>query len=273
VQQYLRWLLLFVGGVCALFTVGFFFQMPWATAAWPWPDSRLSYVFLASIMAAIAAPNVWIGLSRAFRAIVGGAINLAIMYGGMAVAFFVWARSDGAAWLLAYAAGSAIAALLIGGLALLARRYPPRDSRPMPALVRVSFGIFAVALVPVSSQLLLAAPTIFPWPLRPESSVIFGCIFLGAAAYFVYGVARPSWENACGQLLGFLAYDLILIGLYLAHFATVRPEHRLSLVIYVAVLLYSGTLAVYYLFVHPATRLWPPSSTRVAPPVAAAPAP
>ena len=272
-QQYLRWLLLLAGGVCALFTVGLFFQMPWATAVWPWPDSRLSYVFLASIMAAIAAPNLWIGLSREYRAIVGGAINLAIMYGGMAVAFVAWAQRDGAPLLFAYAAGSAVLALLIVGLGLVARRFPWHDPRPMPTLVRVSFGVFAVALVVVCSQLLLGAPTIFPWPLRPESSVIFGCIFLGTTAYFAYGVAQPRWANACGPLLGFLVYDLILIGPFLAHFATVRPEHQLSLMIYVAVVLYSGGLAVYYLFVHRATRLWPPAAPRLAPPVAAAPAP
>jgi hypothetical protein len=56
-------------------------------------------------------------------------------------------------------------------------------------------------------------------------------------------------------LLGFLAYDLVLIGPFLQHFSTVRPEMRLSLVLYTAVVVYSGLLAIYFLFLHPPTRL------------------
>ena len=66
----------------------------------------------------------------------------------------------------------------------------------------------------------------------------------------------PRWHSARGQLLGFLAYDLILIGPFLAHFNTVNPVHRLSLTIYTLVLVYSGALAVYYLFVNKTTRSW-----------------
>ena len=64
------------------------------------------------------------------------------------------------------------------------------------------------------------------------------------------------WNNAKGQLLSFLAYDLVLIGPFLALFGTVKSEFELSLVAYVAVLIYSGALAVYYLFFHPSTRGW-----------------
>jgi hypothetical protein len=47
--------------------------------------------------------------------------------------------------------------------------------------------------------LVVRAPTIFPWALLPETSVLFGWFFAGAAFYFAYGVTRPSWHNACGQ--------------------------------------------------------------------------
>jgi hypothetical protein len=43
---------------------------------------------------------------------------------------------------------------------------------------------------------------------------------------------------------------------FIRHFAGVQPGHTLSLVTYVIVIVYSGALAVYYLFIHPATRHW-----------------
>jgi hypothetical protein len=109
--------------------------------------------------------------------------------------------------------------------------------------------------VTAGSGLLLRADHIFPWPLKPESSVIFGLLFAGSAAYYAYGLARPMWSNAYGQLAAFLVYDLVLIVPFTRHFGDVQPAHRLSLVIYVAVLVYSGLLATYYLFINSQTRI------------------
>jgi hypothetical protein len=68
-------------------------------------------------------------------------------------------------------------------------------------------------------------------------------------------VIRPVWGNASGQLLAFLAYDLVLIGPYVAHWSAVSPTMRLSLGLYIAVLVYSGGLAIFYLAMNPPTRL------------------
>ena len=84
---------------------------------------------------------------------------------------------------------------------------------------------------------------------------MFGLIFLGAATYFVYGALDPHWGNAVGQLAGFLAYDLVLLAPFLEHFGTAQGGSLISLIIYVAFLVYSGTLASYYLFASNATRL------------------
>jgi len=130
---------------------------------------------------------------------------------------------------------------------------PLNDSRPIPLLVKVSFGIFITSLILAGSALILHTP-IFPWALNPDSSVIFGCIFLGDAFYFLHGLLYPRWHNALGQLLSFLAYDLVLIVPLISLFKTVQPEYRLNLVVYVGVLIYSGALAIYYLFVSPQTR-------------------
>ena len=95
---------------------------------------------------------------------------------------------------------------------------------------------------------------VFPWDLNPDSSVIFGCIFLGDAFYFLYGLFRPRWGNAFGQLLSFLAYDVVLIVPFISLINTVKPERMLNLIVYIGVLIYSGGLAAYYLLINPQTR-------------------
>ena len=120
----------------------------------------------------------------------------------------------------------------------------------------ISFVVFTIVLLLVGTLLVLQKPVVFPWPLKPESSVIFGLIFLGAATYFAIALNSTKWHSARGQLIGFLAYDLILIGPFLAHFSAVKAEHRVSLILYILVLVYSGALAVYYLFINKITRPW-----------------
>jgi hypothetical protein len=150
----------------------------------------------------------------------------------------------------------AIGAFISLALFLRFRRYPLRDIRPVPLLVRVSFVVFVVLLVLVGSGILLQIPNMFAWKLNPTSSVLLGWFFLGAACYFLYGLLRPGWQNSSGQLWAFLAYDLVLIVPYFLHFASARPEQIPSLLINILVLLYSGALAVYYLLVNKATRAW-----------------
>jgi thiol:disulfide interchange protein len=84
---------------------------------------------------------------------------------------------------------------------------------------------------------------------------MFGLIFLGAATYLIYGTLDPHWSNAVGQLAGFLAYDAVLLAPFFGRFSTARGGSLVSLIIYVAFLVYSGTLASYYLFASNATRI------------------
>ena len=80
-------------------------------------------------------------------------------------------------------------------------RAEAEDRRAVEPLLRVSMGAFSVALLIASVQLLRGSPTIFPWTIEPETETMFGWLFLGSAAYFLYGFLRPSWHNARGQLL------------------------------------------------------------------------
>ena len=56
-------------------------------------------------------------------------------------------------------------------------------------------------------------------------------------------------------MAGFLAYDLVLLASFLEHFGAARGGSLVSLIIYVAFLVYSGALASYYLFASNATRI------------------
>jgi hypothetical protein len=245
-----------LGGLLTLvFAFGFIFQIPFALRLWPWPDGRLSYLFIGSIFAAISAAALWIGWTGDLGALPAGSLNLVVIEVCSAVYFSLLVLRDGRVNLLPFMVGAWVLAVVSGGFFLWSRKLDVHDSRPTPGFIRVSFGIFLVSLIFAGTALVLRSP-IFPWKLNPDSSVIFGCIFLGDAFYFLYALLYPRLSNAIGQLLSFLAYDLVLIVPFLKLFNTAEPAFRINLIVYVIVLLFSGAVAVYYLFIHPATRIW-----------------
>lgn len=251
----LRYALFFMGTLGLVFTFGFFTQQAWATMWVPWELDRLACIFLASIWAAIAVPVLWIAWTREYASITGGAIDLAITFGGFAAfAFSVYATNPRQPVLL-FGIFAVVGFVVTVGLLLFGLRHSFRDVRPTPRLVRYSFAFFAAVLILTGGALTLKQPNIFPWTLTPQQSVLYGWIFLGAATYFIYGFLRPVWGNAVGQLLGFLAYDVILIVPFLALLFGNEPYLLTNLLAYIFVLVYSGALAVYFLFVNPATRI------------------
>lgn len=149
----------------------------------------------------------------------------------------------------------AIGALFGLGILLWGARTPVDLTVPTPPLVRWSFVAFVLALLILSGRLLLGIATI-PWTITPALSQVIAWMFLGAATYFVYALVRPGWLNAAGQLAGFLAYDLVLIVPFLTRLPSTSSEHLVGLIIYTAVVVYSGLLAVYYLIVQRPTRVW-----------------
>lgn len=244
---------LLIGGIAVLILAfGFILRVPLALRLWPWEDGRYSYLFIGSILAAVVAAMLWIGWTEELGALPAGTLNIFVIALTTSAYFFNLA-SQGRSGMILFGIVTAWMTLASIAVFLWSRRIPLNDSRPTPKLVRVSFGIFAASLVLAGVILILRKP-IFPWDLNPDSSVVFGCIFLGDAFYFLYGLLRPHWGNAAGQLLSFLAYDLVLIVPFILLFDTVEPGRVVSLIAYLAVLFYSGGLALYYLFVNPQTR-------------------
>lgn len=243
-----------VGGlVILIFAFGYIFQLPFAVTTWPWEDGRYSFLFVGSILAAISAAALWVGWTGEFGALPAGALNIFVIAITTSIYFFKLV-SQGRSDLTLYGLLSALSAVVSLIAIFWSLRIPLKDSRPMPKLVRTSFWIFIASLLLAGGALILQVP-IFPWALNPDTSVIFGCIFLGDAFYFLYGMFRPQWHNALGQLLSFLAYDLVLIIPFIGLLNTVKPERYVNLVVYLAVLLYSAGLAIYYLFINTQTRL------------------
>jgi hypothetical protein len=149
-------------------------------------------------------------------------------------------------------------ALLSAGLARWLRRFPIQDTHPLPRPVFGSFVVFVLLLAFVGGALLLRTPNIFPLPLGPAAAAVIGSAFLGSAAYFRYGLRFPVWGAVRAPLWGFLAYDLVLIAPLVARVGLVDTAHRPALLLNIAVLVFSGAVAVYYLLLARATRVWSP---------------
>jgi hypothetical protein len=236
-----------------LLGASFSLNLSWAAKFWPWPDGRLSFLFIGSVLAALGVGALYVALTQDWRAAFGGGLTFLIAGTGIAVNLLLLARNAEIPPLFILAI---LVVAVIGCLVLVdTGKRSALDARPLPHLVRSSFWLFAAALTGAGVALLLRYPHIFPWPLKPETSLLYGWIFLGLAFNYGYVAARGSWADGKVSLLAFLVYDLVLIGPFVRHFADVRPEHFASLTAYTVVLIYSAVLAIAYLFVDRRTRL------------------
>lgn len=218
---------------------------------WPWETGRLSSIFLGSMLAAIGSGAVWIALSQDTASLPAGFLNLAVALGGMAVYLSGWVPGH-----LPLAAVVGVLAGVNAVLAVLTHSRAPSGGRALPALVRGSFAVFAAVLLSVGVALIVGVEDVMPWPVDPPTSVLFGWIFLGDAFYFAYSVVRPTWEGARAQLWSFLGYNTVLLGPLIAFVPDVTEARLPNLLAYLAVLVYSTALGIYFLLLNPRTRKW-----------------
>jgi hypothetical protein len=198
-NKIIRIVLTIVGMLSLILAAGFCLQLPWAVRLWPWPDSFSPYLFLGSITTATAASLLWIGLSGELSTAAGGALHLTVFYTGLASSLFLLSQQGSDQNLLTGAFLCAAGALVSLTMFVWFRRYPLRESQPMPQPVRISFGMFVVVLVLVGSGILLHIPNVFAWKLHPTSSVLLGWFFLGAACW----PGAPKLEGGVWAVVGF----------------------------------------------------------------------
>ncbi|MGO8950317.1 MAG: hypothetical protein ACLQUY_22190 [Ktedonobacterales bacterium] len=227
------------------------------TGIWPLGDASAVDLYLGAYMAAIGSSLLWISISGELRAAVAGGITLTVAYAGLAITWFV--LSEGATdsrHLRTAALLCAIASVVSAGIAWRFRRFPLGSIRPLPRLLYVSFAGFALLLALVGGAVLLRMPNVFPLELSPVAAALVGCSFLGSATFFLYALAFPIWQNAHAQLWGFLAYDLVLIVPLTLEVKHAAASERPALLLNLVVLVYSGAVAIYYLLIARATRVW-----------------
>ena len=249
-----RIMLVIVGLVDLVLAAGFFFQQPWATTLWPLPDTPLSYAFIAAILAGGAAPLIWIGLSGEFAALAGYGLSFGIMYAGIGPSALLFYLRDQNPSLAIFALVMGILAVT-GGILFIRTRHSIQDSQPTPRIVIYAFMAEVLVLAGAGILLILKVPNTLPWNLSPESSVLYGWVFLGLAFYYLYAVLNLKWIHAEGPLLGFLVYDLVLFSPLFARFGSLQPEHVRGQVAASLIIIFSAALGVYFLFVNSATRL------------------
>ena len=247
--------LVFYALILLLFAAGFFFREWWATDLWPYRTSysnpTMSFAFVASILAAASASILYCALARDLRAMVGVGLDALVLTAPLAI----MSLTSGRAGMRTFGTLAALTAA-VGGFAMIwFHRYAWRDARPTPVPVRVAFVIFVLALWATGGALVGGNLRVLPWQVTPDVARVYGLIFLGASSYFLYGLIVPKWSNAAGQLLGFLAYDVVLIVPFAIYFKHVPPERLVNHVVYTAVVVGSAAIAIYYCFVHPRTRL------------------
>jgi hypothetical protein len=246
--------LIFSGMVHLILATGFFFQQDWATSLWPVPDTRLSYAFIAAILAGGAAPLLWIGFSGELAALAGYGLSFGIMYAGLGISALGFYLRDQNPALALFSLVMGILAI-VGVILYTRMRRADHDKLSTPPIVLYAFAVEVLVLAGAGILLTLKVPNTLPWNLSPESSVLYGWVFIGLAFYYLYAILNRQWIHALGPLLGFLAYDLVLFSPLFTRFGNLQPEHVRGQVAASIIIIFSGLLGIYYLFVNPVTRL------------------
>ena len=86
---------------------------------------------------------------------------------------------------------------------------------------------------------------------------MIGALFVGNAAIFLWadGAAGLDQRDAAVRL-AFIVYDVLFAPApWFSHLSDVKPEHQLSLWLYLGVLVVSFVGGVYALFINPKTRI------------------
>ena len=249
----IRYILIAVAIPALLLGLGFIVNLPPVTGGWPCVATRLTYLFLAAVSFAFAAPVFWAAWKWDFAAVAGVALTVAVCYVLFSIMILTMIGPNQGIWLnLILAIGVALAGF--GGFIFGANRVP-KDQRVTPMWVRALFGVFAALLIVSGGAMMLRTANILPWVVDAESAQLIGALFVGNSAIFLWAIARPVWTHATAAWLAFITYDLLLVLPLVTHLSDVQSEHTLGLWLYLGVLVVSFVAGVYALFIDPKLRI------------------
>ncbi|GIW08812.1 MAG: hypothetical protein KatS3mg060_3617 [Dehalococcoidia bacterium] len=190
------------------------FWMRWPIIGLIWPAPVTNGTFLAAIAASIAAPVLFIVWTGDFGAVRAGAVTLGAIYAGFVLASLPPLAVGNSA----FTPFVVVSAIAVAGNVLMfrwARAYPEREQQATPSAVLWFFAISSIMLV-VPGVAALLGTDLMPSPQPIETLRLYGAIYAGAGAFFLWGIARPTWSNARLVLIAFLVYDALRL--------TVLPE-------------------------------------------------
>src|SRR4051794_10724951 len=113
-----------------LFTIGYYFQLPWATDTWPWPDvTPLDFILISSFLGGATVVILWLGYTREWGAGTGATMNVGLMKAGAAVYLYqAWGVTHEER-LLHRAIAFTVFSLANLGVLVWSLRHPIRDKR------------------------------------------------------------------------------------------------------------------------------------------------
>ncbi|MCH9625669.1 MAG: hypothetical protein S4CHLAM123_08470 [Chlamydiales bacterium] len=167
----------------------------------PWYTSFL----LGATVFCYAFAALWIGVTKSYRALVGGGVSLLLTFGGCAI----YSLRVGEVWYGQIFLYLAIVTLWIFFFAL---NLPKKKQEPLPASARLLFGIVMTLALLEGVYLIIPLPARFAWLLNPDQAVIYGWMLIGGSLFFGWALFRPVWENGYPALYSLFAYNLLLIG-------------------------------------------------------------
>ena len=81
-QSLIRFSLAALGLILLVMALAIGLDLAGGRALWPWPDGRLSYIFIFSIFAAQGSALLWQAFALQPVAVSGGAAGFVLMYAG-----------------------------------------------------------------------------------------------------------------------------------------------------------------------------------------------
>lgn len=174
----------------------------------------LNSYFIGACLLAYAIPTLYIGITQAYKALVGGALNVIVTFG--MVGLFILRLSAEMPEIARLGEGALYIAILAVWLFLLGLRVKTRKDDRLPISTQWLFAVVFTIALAEGLFLLVPIPGHFPWLLTPELSVIFGWVLVGGALYYGWCMVCPIWENGYPGLYGLIVYSGLLIGPYLS---------------------------------------------------------